>query len=98
MNLPFAELAPEGRFLPPEELRARFEAAGAASGRELVAYCGSGVTACVVLLAAEVAGLGAAASTPARGASGRAAGSGRAPLARALDVSRSSGPGGVRSA
>ena len=25
-NLPFAELAPEGRFLAPEELRARFEA------------------------------------------------------------------------
>ena len=56
-NLPFAELAPGGRFLAPEELRARFEAAGAAPGRELVAYCGSGVTACVLLLAAEVAGL-----------------------------------------
>jgi thiosulfate/3-mercaptopyruvate sulfurtransferase len=56
-NLPFAELAPGGRFLRPEELRAHFEAAGAAPGRELVAYCGSGVTACVVLLAAEVAGL-----------------------------------------
>jgi thiosulfate/3-mercaptopyruvate sulfurtransferase len=56
-NLPFAELAPGGRFLAPDELRARFEAAGAAPGRELVAYCGSGITACVVLLAAEVAGL-----------------------------------------
>jgi len=58
VNLPFAALAPEGRFLAPEELRSAFEAAGAAPGRELVAYCGSGVTACVVLLAAEVAGLG----------------------------------------
>jgi thiosulfate/3-mercaptopyruvate sulfurtransferase len=58
-NLPFAELAPGGRFLPPEELRARFEAAGVASGDEAVAYCGSGVTACVVALAAEVAGIGA---------------------------------------
>jgi thiosulfate/3-mercaptopyruvate sulfurtransferase len=57
VNLPFAELAPDGRFLPAEDLRARFEAAGAAPGRELVAYCGSGVTACVLLLAAEVAGL-----------------------------------------
>jgi thiosulfate/3-mercaptopyruvate sulfurtransferase len=57
-NLPFAELAPGGRFLAPDELRARFEAAGAAPGRELVAYCGSGVSACVLLLAAEVAGLG----------------------------------------
>jgi len=56
-NLPFAEIAPGGRFLAPDELRARFEAAGAAPGRELVAYCGSGVTACVLLLAAEVAGL-----------------------------------------
>jgi thiosulfate/3-mercaptopyruvate sulfurtransferase len=56
-NLPFAEIAPGGRFLEPDELRARFEAAGAAPGRELVAYCGSGVTACVLLLAAELAGL-----------------------------------------
>jgi thiosulfate/3-mercaptopyruvate sulfurtransferase len=56
-NLPFAELAPGGRFLSPDELRARFEVAGATPGRELVAYCGSGVTACVLLLAAELAGL-----------------------------------------
>ena len=63
-NLPFAELAPDGRFLSPDELRARFEAAGAAPGRELVAYCGSGVTACVLLLAAEVAGLEARAALP----------------------------------
>jgi thiosulfate/3-mercaptopyruvate sulfurtransferase len=60
VNMPFAELAPGGRFLPPEELRARFEAAGVASGDEAVAYCGSGVTACVLVLAAEVAGLGPA--------------------------------------
>ena len=57
LNMPFAELAPGGRFLPPEELRARFEAAGVASGDEAVAYCGSGVTACVLVLAAEVAGV-----------------------------------------
>jgi thiosulfate/3-mercaptopyruvate sulfurtransferase len=59
VNLPFAELAPEGRFLPREELRARFEAAGVTSGEQAVAYCGSGVTACVVALAGEVAGIGA---------------------------------------
>jgi thiosulfate/3-mercaptopyruvate sulfurtransferase len=59
-SLPFAELAPDGRFLPPAELRARFEAAGVESGDEAVAYCGSGVTACVVVLAAEVAGIGPA--------------------------------------
>ena len=58
VSLPFAELAPDGRFLPPAELRARFEAAGVESGEDAVAYCGSGVTACVVVLAAEVAGIG----------------------------------------
>ena len=60
VNLPFAELAPDGRFLAPAELRARFEAAGVESGGDAVAYCGSGVTACVLVLAAEVAGIGAA--------------------------------------
>jgi thiosulfate/3-mercaptopyruvate sulfurtransferase len=60
VNLPFADLAPGGRFLPPEELRARFEAAGVRSGGDAVAYCGSGVTACVTVLAAEVAGIGPA--------------------------------------
>jgi thiosulfate/3-mercaptopyruvate sulfurtransferase len=59
VNMPFVELAPEGRFLPSDELRARFEAAGVESGDEAVAYCGSGVTACVIALAAEVAGIGA---------------------------------------
>jgi thiosulfate/3-mercaptopyruvate sulfurtransferase len=60
VNMPFMELAPEGRFLPPEELRTRFEAVGAESGDEAVAYCGSGVTSCVLVLAAEVAGIGPA--------------------------------------
>jgi thiosulfate/3-mercaptopyruvate sulfurtransferase len=58
VNVPFAELAPGGRFLPPDELRARLEAAGVRSGGNAVAYCGSGVTAAVTVLAAEVAGLG----------------------------------------
>ncbi len=58
VNMPFMELAPEGRFRPPEELRARFEGLGVRSGDDAVAYCGSGVTACVVVLAAEVAGIG----------------------------------------
>ncbi len=60
LNLPFGELAPEGRFLEPSELRARFEAAGVSSGSDAVAYCGSGITACVLILAAEVAGSGPA--------------------------------------
>jgi len=58
LNMPFGELAPEGRFLPPDQLRARFEAAGVHTGNEAVAYCGSGVTASVLVLAAEVAGIG----------------------------------------
>jgi thiosulfate/3-mercaptopyruvate sulfurtransferase len=56
-SLPFAELAPEGRFLPPAELRARFEASGVEEGGDAVAYCGSGITACVLVLAAEIAGV-----------------------------------------
>jgi thiosulfate/3-mercaptopyruvate sulfurtransferase len=45
-----------GRFLPPETLRARFEAAGIEDGTDVVSYCGSGVTACHNLLALERAG------------------------------------------
>jgi thiosulfate/3-mercaptopyruvate sulfurtransferase len=59
-NLPASELAPGGRFLPADELRARFEAAGASSAAEVGAYCGSGVAACVTVLASELAGIGTA--------------------------------------
>ncbi|WP_214405200.1 sulfurtransferase [Pseudonocardia lacus] len=51
-------LAADGTFREPEELRARFAALGA--GPEAVVYCGSGVTACHDLLAIEHAGLGRA--------------------------------------
>jgi thiosulfate/3-mercaptopyruvate sulfurtransferase len=51
-NVPFAEVAPGGRFRPPAELRERL-----ATEREAVAYCGSGVSACMLVLAAEAAGL-----------------------------------------
>ena len=57
--MPFAEIAPEGRFLPADALRERFEAVGVRSGDDAVAYCGSGVTAAVLVLAAEAAGIGA---------------------------------------
>jgi thiosulfate/3-mercaptopyruvate sulfurtransferase len=56
VNVPFAELAPGGRYLSPAELRAKFEPVGATGDRDLVAYCGSGVTACTLVLAAELAG------------------------------------------
>jgi thiosulfate/3-mercaptopyruvate sulfurtransferase len=53
-NVPFASLAPDGRYLDGAELRARLDPG---EGRELVAYCGSGVTAATVVLAATAAGL-----------------------------------------
>jgi thiosulfate/3-mercaptopyruvate sulfurtransferase len=43
-----------GRFRPPDELRARFAALGGPD--TVIAYCGSGVTACHDLLALELAG------------------------------------------
>jgi thiosulfate/3-mercaptopyruvate sulfurtransferase len=53
-NVPFTTVAPEGRYLDRDELRAQLESG---PGRELVAYCGSGVSAATLALAAEVAGL-----------------------------------------
>jgi thiosulfate/3-mercaptopyruvate sulfurtransferase len=47
-----------GRFLPVDELRRRFAAAGVTDGSAVVSYCGSGVTACHTLLALEHAGFG----------------------------------------
>lgn len=58
-SLPCREnLDGRGRFLPVDELRARFAAAGVRAGSPVVSYCGSGVTACHNLLALEHAGLG----------------------------------------
>jgi thiosulfate/3-mercaptopyruvate sulfurtransferase len=59
VNHPFAaNLSPDGRFLPPAELKRRWleRLAGAASGNA-IAMCGSGVSACHNLLALELAGL-----------------------------------------
>ncbi|WP_370289068.1 sulfurtransferase [Nocardioides sp.] len=56
-----ANLADDGRFLPPEILRERYAALGAADPDTTTAvYCGSGVTAAHDVLAMEVAGLSAA--------------------------------------
>jgi thiosulfate/3-mercaptopyruvate sulfurtransferase len=55
LSVPCREsLDAEGRLLPIERLRARFDFGDA----EVVSYCGSGVTACHNLLAMEQAGLG----------------------------------------
>lgn len=57
-NLPFTWLLePDGRFRAEPELRAALAAAGADDGRDVVAYCGSGVSACTLLLAAAAVGL-----------------------------------------
>ena len=55
-----ANLDPEsGRMLDAAELRRRYGGLGAGAGRDVIVYCGSGVTACPDLLALEVSGLGA---------------------------------------
>ena len=55
-NVPAASLARDGRLLPPDELRAKFEDAGIDLSRPVVTSCGSGITAAVVTLALETLG------------------------------------------
>jgi thiosulfate/3-mercaptopyruvate sulfurtransferase len=58
-----ANVGPDGRFLPPGELRRRFEGLGVTVGRPdgsapaIGAYCGSGVTAAHEVLALDLAGV-----------------------------------------
>jgi len=52
------QLAPDGRLLGKDALRERFAAAGVRGDADVVASCGSGVTACHTLLMLEHAGLG----------------------------------------
>jgi thiosulfate/3-mercaptopyruvate sulfurtransferase len=57
-NLPVTGfIGPDGRWLPPEVLAERFAALGAGEAAEVGAYCGSGVTAAALVLAAEYSGL-----------------------------------------
>lgn len=57
-NLPYAELLSNGEtMLPTELLRQRFAAAGVQTGSAVVTSCGSGLTAAVLTLGLEVAGL-----------------------------------------
>ena len=58
-NAPTAgNLAPDGRLLPADALRARFEGLGASgSDGPVVTSCGSGIAACFTSLAMRVAGL-----------------------------------------
>lgn len=58
VNRPFADNLRDGRFKPAAELRREFAAlTGGRPAQQLVAMCGSGVTACHLALALEVAGL-----------------------------------------
>ncbi|MDW5375760.1 3-mercaptopyruvate sulfurtransferase [Halomonas sp. HP20-15] len=58
MNLPFDRLLEDGFYRSPEVLEQRFREAGIESGAPVVGSCGSGVTASVLALGAELAGLG----------------------------------------
>lgn len=59
INIPCREnLNADGTFLPVPILRQRFEEAGVKEGKDVISYCGSGVTACHNLLAMEFVGLG----------------------------------------
>lgn len=61
VNLPTSRnLTPEGRFRPVEELRELYAGVGAVPGADVAAYCGSGVTACLDVLALELVGVRAA--------------------------------------
>lgn len=58
VSLPTADnLAPDGRFLPAEQLRARFAAGGGNGSEPVGVYCGSGVTAAHELAAMAIAGI-----------------------------------------
>lgn len=58
VNLPTGELTtPNDRLRDPAQLRARFAAAGVDERTQAGAYCGSGVTAALTVLAANIAGL-----------------------------------------
>lgn len=59
LNRPFRNnLAPDGRFKPAARLRQEFEELlNNRPAEQVIAYCGSGVTACHTLFALEIAGL-----------------------------------------
>jgi thiosulfate/3-mercaptopyruvate sulfurtransferase len=55
-TLPALSLAKDGKMLPPEALREKFEAAGVDLSKPVFTSCGSGVTAAVLTLALETIG------------------------------------------
>jgi thiosulfate/3-mercaptopyruvate sulfurtransferase len=60
-NLPCSDLVePDGTFPEPDVLRARLAVAGVVAGSTAIATCGSGVTACQLVLAADSVGISTA--------------------------------------
>jgi thiosulfate/3-mercaptopyruvate sulfurtransferase len=57
INLPLADNLENSRFKSAHAIESRFAEAGVSSDTDVVVHCGSGVTACHVILAAEIAGL-----------------------------------------
>lgn len=57
LNRPFSANLQDGYFKTPEQLRAEFAALGLTEAQDLVAYCGSGVSANHLLMALEAAGV-----------------------------------------
>lgn len=56
-SAPYAEnVGSDGRFLPPTELSVRYQRLGVADADTVVAYCGSGVSACHTVFALRLAG------------------------------------------
>ena len=56
-SLPFSELVVDGRLKPPAQIRAELTKAGVDADRPVITSCGSGVSAAIVALALETAGL-----------------------------------------
>lgn len=58
INLPYTDLlSPDGTFLPANALRERFAQAGVDGSKPVVTSCGTGVTACILTLGMQRAGL-----------------------------------------
>lgn len=57
VSLPYRDNLEGERLVAPEDLERRFRAAGVPAAREVVVYCGSGVTACHDVLAMESVGI-----------------------------------------
>lgn len=59
-NLPFQNVVENGRLMDPASLEAAFAAAGVDLNRQMIATCGSGLTACILSLARAATGRGPA--------------------------------------